>query len=151
MTGWVRNLEDGRVEAVFERDEESVNGLEEFCRKKPLAERVDCRRLLGKIFRQFWRFSSKMRLGVCSLEILNSFLWNPEMRSFSSADVFSSDSADYGGDLGEVVRAQKLARFYYHIFIFLFEAEHILKIFWKEHSYVLCLLRSVESSRRPRY
>lgn len=74
VTGWVRSLEDGRVEAVFERDKESVNGLEEFCRKRPPAERVECRRLLGKIFRQFWRFSSKMRLGVCSLETLNSFL-----------------------------------------------------------------------------
>ena len=41
VTGWVRNLEDGRVEAVFEGDEESVNRLVEFCRKGPSAARVD--------------------------------------------------------------------------------------------------------------
>jgi acylphosphatase len=33
VTGWVRNLPDGRVEAVFEGDMEDVNMLIEFCKK----------------------------------------------------------------------------------------------------------------------
>jgi len=41
VTGWVRNLEDGRVEAVFEGEEENVKRLVEFCRKGPPAARVD--------------------------------------------------------------------------------------------------------------
>ena len=35
VSGWVRNLLDGRVEAVFEGDKESVDQLVEFCRKGP--------------------------------------------------------------------------------------------------------------------
>jgi acylphosphatase len=34
-TGWVRNLPDGRVEAVFEGEKEVVDALVEFCRKGP--------------------------------------------------------------------------------------------------------------------
>ena len=33
VTGWVRNLDDGRVEAVFEGQEADVNTLVGFCRK----------------------------------------------------------------------------------------------------------------------
>jgi len=33
LTGWVRNLLDGRVEAVFEGEKELVERLIEFCRR----------------------------------------------------------------------------------------------------------------------
>lgn len=39
--GWVRNLPDGRVEAVFEGDEVAVNKMVEWCRSGPPAARVD--------------------------------------------------------------------------------------------------------------
>ena len=35
VAGWVRNLEDGRVEAVFEGEEASVKALVGFCSKGP--------------------------------------------------------------------------------------------------------------------
>ena len=40
VTGWVRNLPDGRVEAVFEGDKEKVEKLIEFCRRGPPGARV---------------------------------------------------------------------------------------------------------------
>ena len=33
VTGWVRNLPDKRVEAVFEGEEESVKAIVEFCKR----------------------------------------------------------------------------------------------------------------------
>ncbi len=39
--GWVRNLEDGRVEAVIEGDEESVRKVVEWCHQGPAASKVD--------------------------------------------------------------------------------------------------------------
>ncbi|MEM3507219.1 MAG: acylphosphatase, partial [Candidatus Bathyarchaeia archaeon] len=33
--GWVRNLPDGRVEAVFEGEKEKVDKIIEFCRHGP--------------------------------------------------------------------------------------------------------------------
>ena len=35
LTGWVRNLDDGRVEAVFEGAQEKVDKIVEWCRKGP--------------------------------------------------------------------------------------------------------------------
>lgn len=40
VTGWVRNLRDGRVEAVFEGEKDNVEKLIEFCRKGPPGARV---------------------------------------------------------------------------------------------------------------
>ena len=36
VTGWVRNLPDDNVEAVFEGEQKSVERLVEFCRRGPL-------------------------------------------------------------------------------------------------------------------
>jgi acylphosphatase len=44
VAGWVRNRDDGAVEAVFEGDSEAVEALVEFCRSGPSradVERVD--------------------------------------------------------------------------------------------------------------
>ena len=40
ITGWIRNLPDGRVEAVFEGDEADVQTMVEFCRRGPPNARV---------------------------------------------------------------------------------------------------------------
>ena len=39
--GWVRNLSDGRVEAVFEGPEAAVDRMVEWCRVGPARARVD--------------------------------------------------------------------------------------------------------------
>jgi acylphosphatase len=36
LTGWVRNLHDGSVEAIFEGDDKNVESMLEWCRKGPL-------------------------------------------------------------------------------------------------------------------
>jgi len=41
VTGWVRNLPDGAVEALFEGDDGAVADLVEWCRSGPPAARVD--------------------------------------------------------------------------------------------------------------
>ena len=40
LTGWVRNLDDGRVEAVVEGPREKIDDLIEWCRQGPPAARV---------------------------------------------------------------------------------------------------------------
>ncbi len=35
VMGWVKNLEDGRVEAVFEGEEAAVKAVVEFCKNGP--------------------------------------------------------------------------------------------------------------------
>ena len=40
VTGWVKNLPDGRVEAVFEGEEEAVQDIISFCKKGPLGALV---------------------------------------------------------------------------------------------------------------
>ena len=39
-TGWVRNLPDGRVEAIFEGEKGQIEKLIEFCRRGPPGARV---------------------------------------------------------------------------------------------------------------
>jgi acylphosphatase len=41
VAGWVRNAEDGSVEAVFESDEERVSSMVEWCRRGPGGAEVD--------------------------------------------------------------------------------------------------------------
>jgi len=41
LTGWVRNVADGRVEAVFEGEDESVNKVLKWCHTGPPAARVE--------------------------------------------------------------------------------------------------------------
>ena len=42
VDGWVRNLQDGRVEAVFEGSEDAVESMVEFCHEgSPMAEVED--------------------------------------------------------------------------------------------------------------
>jgi len=40
VTGWIRNRPDGRVEAVFEGEKETVDKLIEFCKRGPTGARV---------------------------------------------------------------------------------------------------------------
>jgi acylphosphatase len=39
--GWIRNVPDGSVEAVFEGDEERVSSMVDWCRRGPSGARVD--------------------------------------------------------------------------------------------------------------
>jgi acylphosphatase len=41
VAGWIRNADDGSVEAVFEGDDEQVSSLVEWCRRGPGGARVD--------------------------------------------------------------------------------------------------------------
>lgn len=41
VAGWIRNADDGSVEAVFEGADEQVDSLVEWCRRGPAGARVD--------------------------------------------------------------------------------------------------------------
>ncbi|HEY6834885.1 MAG TPA: acylphosphatase [Gaiellaceae bacterium] len=41
LAGWIRNAEDGSVEAVFEGDEERVRSMVDWCSRGPSGARVD--------------------------------------------------------------------------------------------------------------
>lgn len=41
VNGWVQNLDDGRVEAVFEGNEDAVDAMIDFCHDGPERARVD--------------------------------------------------------------------------------------------------------------
>jgi acylphosphatase len=41
LHGWVRNLHDGRVEAVFEGEKPAVEKILEWCKQGPVAARVE--------------------------------------------------------------------------------------------------------------
>jgi acylphosphatase len=41
LTGWVRNMEDGRVEAVLEGEDADVNKMLAWCKVGPPAARVE--------------------------------------------------------------------------------------------------------------
>lgn len=48
ITGWVRNLPDGRVEAVFEGPSENVGDMVEWCRKGSSAAVVESVKIAEK-------------------------------------------------------------------------------------------------------
>lgn len=41
LTGWVRNLSDGRVEAVFEGEKEAVDKMVDWAHRGPIFAKVD--------------------------------------------------------------------------------------------------------------
>ena len=41
VVGWIRNADDGSVEAVFEGDDEQVESMVEWCRRGPAGARVE--------------------------------------------------------------------------------------------------------------
>jgi len=41
LAGWVRNVPDGTVEAVFEGDDERVESMVDWCRRGPAGARVE--------------------------------------------------------------------------------------------------------------
>ncbi len=58
LTGWVKNHEDGRVEAVFEGEQENVKKMVEWCRKGPEYARVEDMEIIrGEYTGEFKGFS----------------------------------------------------------------------------------------------
>ena len=50
VTGWVRNLPDGRVEAVFEGEADKVEKMIEWCREGSPMSRVDRVDVLEEVY-----------------------------------------------------------------------------------------------------
>jgi acylphosphatase len=50
ITGWVRNLADGRVEAVFEGEAEEIDRMLAWCREGPRSARVEHVEVLPQAF-----------------------------------------------------------------------------------------------------
>lgn len=40
LTGWVKNLEDGRVEAVFEGEKDEIEKILNFCKNGPFLAKI---------------------------------------------------------------------------------------------------------------
>jgi acylphosphatase len=60
VTGWVRNLRDGRVEAVFEGEENAVKALVEYCRHGPRYAKVASVEVEWQSYREeFSNFTAK--------------------------------------------------------------------------------------------
>ena len=51
LTGWVRNLEDGRVEALLDGDIDSVNTVVEWAHGGPATSRVDDVEIKNEVFK----------------------------------------------------------------------------------------------------
>ena len=60
LTGWVRNLKDGRVEAIFEGEKEKIEKIIEWVKKGPPFSRVENFEILWEDFkREFENFKIK--------------------------------------------------------------------------------------------
>jgi acylphosphatase len=59
VAGWVRNRDDGRLEACFEGEEDAVARLVEWCRSGPRGARVDS----VEVFEEEPRQESGFRVG----------------------------------------------------------------------------------------
>ncbi len=58
LRGWVRNLDDGRVEGIFEGEKENVDKMVEWCRKGPdFANVKDVQVISDKYIGEFMDFS----------------------------------------------------------------------------------------------
>lgn len=62
VTGWVRNLSDGRVEAVFEGEKEKVEEMIKFCKQGPPSAKVaDIKVIFEDYTGEFKNFSIRYR------------------------------------------------------------------------------------------
>lgn len=58
VRGWVRNLRDGRVEALFEGEKEGVDGMLKYCRRGPAGAVVEDVEISWEEYKgEFSRFS----------------------------------------------------------------------------------------------
>ena len=117
ITGWVRNLPDGRVEAVFEGEEEAVKALVDYCRQGPsiaIVENVNV--TYGKIT------TANLALSKRGKRSYAFFFGTLKMRIFPSANVLAAHAAHCRRNLGKVFRAQKLLGLNNYVIAFLLKA-----------------------------